>query len=140
LPSVTRSASLSRMARVVPLMTIRARSLRTHATETERLIWHRLSGVRPRFTRQFVVGHCIIDLACRSVKLAIEFDGSQHIGSQSDIERTAFLEGLGWRVIRFWNSDVAINPDGVAEVILAKVGGTHGPTHPRPLPFREGSR
>jgi very-short-patch-repair endonuclease len=112
------------MARVVPLMTNRARSLRTQATEAEQLIWHRVSGFRPRFTRQLVVGRCIVDLACRSVKLAIEFDGSQHIESDYDLRRTAFLEGLGWRVIRFWNSDVVGNPDGVAEAIVAEVGAT----------------
>ena len=126
------------MTRVSPVMTERARALRNGATEAERLIWRRLSGFRPRFTRQLVVGRYIIDLACRSVKLAVEFDGSQHIDSTYDGTRTAFLETHGWRVVRFWNSDVTGNPDGVAEAILADVAARLGPTHPRPLPFREG--
>ena len=62
------------------------------------------------------------------------------IESERDMTRTAFLESLGWRVIRFWNSDVIENPDGVAEAILASVADKLGPTHPQPLPSREGSR
>ncbi len=45
-----------------------------------------------------------------------------------------------WRVARFWDSDFLSNPDGVADGILADVGVPRGPTHPRPLPFREGGR
>ncbi len=119
-------------------MTANARTLRTGATEVERLIWLRVRSYRPRFTRQLVVGRYILDLACRSVKLAVEFDGSQHADNAGDVTRTQFLEGLGWRVTRFWNSDVVDNPDGVAAVILAAVGECGGPTHPRPLPSREG--
>ena len=87
---------------------------------------------RPRFTRQLVVGNFIIDLACREAKLAIEFDDSQHVDSEYDADRIAFLESLGWRVVRFWNSDVIENPDGVTEAILASVGDPCGPTHPQP--------
>ncbi|WP_295561743.1 endonuclease domain-containing protein [uncultured Sphingomonas sp.] len=126
------------MPRIAPSMTANARALRTDATEAERLIWLRVRGHRPRFTRQLPVGRYIIDLACRSVKLGVEFDGSQHVDSLGDEARTQWLERLGWRVIRFWNSDVVANPDGVTEVILAAVAQCGGPTHPRPLPSREG--
>jgi BirA family biotin operon repressor/biotin-[acetyl-CoA-carboxylase] ligase len=98
-----------------------------------------LSPYRPRFTRQHPVGNYILDLACRSVKLAIEIDGSQHIENVGDAERTAFLERLGWKVIRFWNSEVAENPEGVAERIIEEVAARLQPTHPQPLPVpREG--
>lgn len=126
------------MPRVPPLMTQRARKQRNGATETERTIWRLISSYRPRFTRQLVVENYILDLACRAAKLAVEFDGSQHVDSAYDAERTAFLEGLGWRVIRFWNAQVTENPEGVAEAILAHVADILGPTHPRPLPSREG--
>lgn len=121
-------------------MTANARALRTHATEAERLIWLRVRSYRPRFTRQLPVGRYIVDLACRSVKLAVEFDGSQHVDNLDDMARTQFLERIGWRVIRFWNADVVDNPDGVAAAILATVGECGGPTHPQPLPSREGRR
>jgi very-short-patch-repair endonuclease len=116
--------------------------LRNNATRAERRLWRLLSTCRPRFTRQHVVGSYILDLACREAKLAIEFDGSQHLEQTAyDEARTAFLESLGWKVIRFWNSDVAENPEGVAEAILVELSNCLDPTHPQPLPvFREGRR
>ena len=127
------------MPRVPPEMTQRARELRNHPTDAEIAIWHKDAYFRPRFTRQLVVERYIVDLACREVRLAVEFDGSQHIGSAYDTKRTRRLEALGWTVIRFWNSDVAHNANGVAETILAKVIDLQRPTHPQPLPSREGS-
>jgi len=126
------------MPRIAPKMTAYARTLRREATEEERLIWLRLRSYRPRFTRQLPVGPDILDFACRSVKLGIELDGGQHAESARDEKRTAFLESLGWRMIRFWNNDVRENPDGVAEAILAMLGDMPNPTHPQPLPSREG--
>ena len=79
------------------------------------------------------------DLACREAKLIIEIDGSQHIDSEADERRTRFLESQGWTVIRFWNSEVNENPDGVAQAILLKAAECLGGTHPQPLPSREGS-
>ena len=127
------------MARIPPEMTRRAREFRNHPTDAEIAIWHKVAYYRPRFTRQLVVERFIVDLACRKVRLAVEFDGSQHIDSVRDRSRTRRLEDLGWTVIRFWNSDVARNPDGVAETILASVVRLQRPTHPQPLPSREGS-
>ncbi|WP_371128197.1 endonuclease domain-containing protein [Sphingomonas sp. YR710] len=123
-------------------MTANARALRNSATDVERAIWHRLSCYRPRFTRQFVIGPYIVDIACRQAKLAIEFDGSQHLArSEQDEKRTRYLTGLGWKVVRYWNSTVIDNPDGVAEDILSHAAECLGGTHPLPLPAsREGRR
>lgn len=128
------------MPRVPPEMTRRAREMRNNPTKAERLIWLRVRGYKPRFTRQLRVSGCIIDLACREAKVAIELDGCQHADSIDDEKRTAFLKSLGWTVLRFWNSEAEQNPDGVAQVILAKVAALGGPTHPQPLASREGRR
>lgn len=121
------------MQRTPPELTANARYLRTNATEAERTIWRLLCKSRPRFTRQLVVSHFIVDLACRSLKLAIEFDGSHHLEqADPDRERTRYLEANGWTVLRFWNADVSANPEGVAEAILDAVAGLA--THPQPLP------
>jgi len=120
-------------------MTANARLLRNTATSEERALWSRLRHLRPRFTRQLPMGSYIIDFACRSIKLAVELDGSQHLDAVAyDDTRTLFLESLGWRVLRYWNSDVRDNADGVAEAIMAAVADAVGPTHPQPLPFRAG--
>jgi very-short-patch-repair endonuclease len=107
------------MPRIPPHLTGFARDLRNGATKAERKIWRLIRHYRPRFTRQHVVGRYILDPACRQAKLAVELDGSQHLDAEGgDAARTAFLESLGWRVIRFWNSDVTDNPEGVATAIL----------------------
>ena len=127
------------IARRVDLrLTAYARDLRTNATKQERILWRLLSRCRPKFTRQLPIGPYIADFACRRAKLVIEIDGSQHIDSRHDEARTAFLEAEGWTVIRFWNSDVGVNPDGVAEAILQRAAECLGGTHPQPLPSREG--
>ena len=126
------------MRRIEPEMTRRARTLRANATDPERVLWRLLSRYRPKFTRQLIVGPFILDLACREAKLAVEVDGGQHADSDADARRTRWLEGEGWTVIRFWNSDVRNNPDGVAEAILLRAAECLGGTHPQPLPSREG--
>lgn len=127
--------------RIDPELTRRARELRNNPTPAELAIWHLVSRYRPAFTRQLVVPPFIIDMACRSAKLGIEFDGSQHVEqATADQRRTAYLERLGWRVIRLWNSDVLANPEGAAEYILSQAAECLGGTHPQPLPGREGRR
>ena len=129
------------MRRVPDHLTENARALRNGATEAERVLWRRLAPCRPRFTRQLVVGRFIVDIACRTARLAVELDGSQHLDATAyDAERTAALEAAGWTVLRFWNGDVLGNPDGVAEAILNIVAQRLGTTHPQPLPSREGRR
>jgi len=129
------------MRRVPQRMTANARTLRNGQTEAERRVWHRISLYRPRFTRQLVVGTYIVDLACRSAKLAVEFDGSQHLDAEAyDDRRSKFLIENGWTVIRFWNGEVIENPDGVVEAILSKTAECLGGTHPQPLPSRDGRR
>ena len=50
-------------------------------------------------------------------------DGGQHLDQQEyDLERTAFLEAKGYRVLRFWNNEVLKNLDGVAQAILEAMG------------------
>ncbi|HWT14019.1 MAG TPA: DUF559 domain-containing protein [Allosphingosinicella sp.] len=126
-------------ARRVPLKaTRRARALRTRATDQERTLWRLLSRYRPKFTRQLPVGPYTADLACRQARLIVEVDGSQHLDCAQDTERTRFLEAEGWTVIRFWNSEVTGNSEGVAQAILMKAAECLGGTHPQPLPSREG--
>jgi len=75
----------------------------------------------------------------QKAKLAIELDGSQHIeAAGADARRTAYLQSLGWRVIRLWNSDVLADPDPAAQHILLTAAECLGGTHPHPLPSREG--
>jgi very-short-patch-repair endonuclease len=100
-----------------------ARRLRREAPFPERLLWARLrSGQLEgwKFRRQHPVGPYITDFACIELKLIVELDGDTH-GEPGQIRRdavrTAFLEGEGWQVIRFWNVDVMDSLDGVLRQI-----------------------
>jgi very-short-patch-repair endonuclease len=49
----------------------------------------------------------------------MDFLRSQHLEQQEyDEERTKYLNSLGYKVIRFWNNDVANNIDGVILAII----------------------
>ena len=126
------------MKGIPPKRTARARALRNDATPAERTLWRLLSRYRPKFSRQLPIGPFTANLANREARLVVEFDGSQHVGSESDPRRTRFLIARGWTVARFWNSEVSDNPSGVAEAILLKAAECLGGTHPQPLPSREG--
>ena len=95
---------------------------------------HRLEGWK--FTRQVSVGPYFVDFAARREKLAIELDGYTHSEQGNyDLERTRYLNERGWQVIRFTNSDIVANPDGVAMMILQALPQKRGPS-PQPSPRR----
>lgn len=74
------------------------------------------------------------DFACFEWKLVIEADGGQH-GPERDERRTLYLEGLGWKVLRFWNNDILQNTNGVLTAILAACEERRkGKPSPCPLP------
>ncbi|HEX2655235.1 MAG TPA: endonuclease domain-containing protein [Xanthobacteraceae bacterium] len=79
----------------------------------------RLGGFK--FTRQISVGPYIADFVCRERKLIIEVDGGQHADSLSDRYRDEYIKRLGYRILRFWNSDVLTNKDGVLAVIKGEL-------------------
>ena len=47
-----------------------------------------------------------------------------------DAARTRFIEGEGYKILRFWNHDVLGNVEGVLQTILEALNQAH----PRPLP------
>jgi very-short-patch-repair endonuclease len=72
-----------------------------------------------------------------------ELDGETHLAArQADAERTRFLEGGRWRVLRFWNTEVYDDLDAVKEAIYracvsqpgSKAGPPSPPTPPNPSP------
>jgi very-short-patch-repair endonuclease len=47
----------------------------------------------------------------------VEVDGGQHAENAADQIRDIFMRNEGYRVLRFWNSDVLANCDGVLRTI-----------------------
>ena len=99
-----------------------ARSLRKSMTKEERHLWYDfLRYCKPRFRRQEVISHYILDFFCHEANLAIELDGSQHCDPNViayDKERTRHLNNLGITVIRYSNLDVMNHFEGVCQHIL----------------------
>jgi very-short-patch-repair endonuclease len=100
---------------------LRAKELRTAATDAEKKLWsllrnHGLDG--HKFRRQHPIGPFIADFACVESLLVVEADGGQHNESSGDERRMAWLNAQGWKVIRFWNDDILKNGDGVHDEIL----------------------
>jgi len=103
------------------MLILGARKLRREMTRQERQLWYGFLQKHPsKFYRQRVIDDFIVDFYCAHAKLVIEVDGSQHYtadGKKYDIERSAVLEALGLRVIRFTNDEVNQNFVKVCEEI-----------------------
>ena len=117
-----------------------ARKLRRRPTDAKMSLWSRVRGrqLGVAFTRQVPIGNAVVDPACRQLRLAIELDGGQHAGNPADEARTRMIEAHGYRVIRFWNSDVLRNTDGVLQVILHEIALARNEAPPPPPPRRGG--
>jgi very-short-patch-repair endonuclease len=109
-------------------MTPQEVKLRVHLREWRELGYH--------FRRQRPHQRYIVDFVCLKHNLVVEIDGSQHGRHQRAIRdalRDEKLRGDGLRVLRFWNSEVDQNLDGVLGAILAALGWRETPpTTPRP--------
>ena len=65
------------------------------------------------------IGRYILDFYCHERKLAIELDGGHHSEQKSeDALKDSFFKQKGISVLRFWNSEVLKNVEGVLISIL----------------------
>jgi very-short-patch-repair endonuclease len=106
------------------------RELRRQSTETENLLWSLLRSRKLRrykFRRQHAIGQFIADFCCLEKRLIIELDGEIHRSQATeDAKRTALLEENGYRVLRFWNSEVKKKSEEVLQQILTALDAIPG--------------
>ena len=125
-----------------PLLTRRAKEMRKDMPEPEMRLWLELRAARflgTKFRRQKVIGNFIADFASNDPKLVIELDGDTHaLQASYDEQRTQFLESQGYRVIRFSNSEIVGNLDGVLQRLAEVVQEIGYP--PLPTLSPEGER
>jgi very-short-patch-repair endonuclease len=109
---------------LTPQTVARSRALRRAMTDAEMALWRGLRETLPsaRFRSQVPFGPYYADFASHRCRLVIELDGSQH-GEKLDYDaaRTHFMNGEGYRVLRFWNNEVLQNLDGVLVAIAAQM-------------------
>lgn len=110
-----------------PILKQRRKELRNNATPAEQKLWRilkhsNLGGYK--FRRQHSVGPYVLDFYCPTKKLALELDGDSHFTDEAlvyDRERTAYLNGLGIKVLRFLNTDVYERIEAVCERIQEEI-------------------
>ena len=97
----------------------KAKKSRRTQTDAESLFWHKVRNRQMgyKFRRQAPIGIYTVDFLCIELKLVIEIDGSQHAENKKDEIRTEFLNGLGYKVIRFWNNEVLEDIEGVLSTL-----------------------
>ena len=98
-----------------------ARNLRNNSTKSEVLLWNYLKGKQLKgydFHRQKPIGNFIVDFFCNDLMLAIEIDGESHYGNEGkDKERQKEIEKFGVNFLRFDESEIYYNLDGVVKTI-----------------------
>jgi very-short-patch-repair endonuclease len=128
-----------------------ANRLRANTTPHERILWRALKDLPAdgtHFRRQAPIGRYVVDFFCPAKHLIIELDGGHHNddgNAKRDRERQLCLEREGYRVIRFWNSEISSDLNAVleriyvelygsreAEVVLLKHQRTSRKLHPTP--------
>jgi very-short-patch-repair endonuclease len=119
-----------------------ARTQRQAPIPAEKLLWQALRNrefAGFKFRRQHPIGPYVVDFACIEAKLVVEIDGETHLASkQEDEKRTKLLESEGWRVLRFWNSEVYDDFEPLKEMIyrtcVERTSESAPPSPPAPLP------
>jgi len=98
-----------------------AQQMRKTPTGAEAILWHHIRKAQIRgvkFRRQYAIDRFITDFCSLDVRLIIELDGPIHQYTQvEDQIRQAFLESLGFEVVRFPNMEVFNNLRAVLDVI-----------------------
>jgi very-short-patch-repair endonuclease len=95
--------------------------MRSEPTPAEHRLWQilrakRLAGYK--FKRQLAIDGYIADFVCPRSRLIVEVDGGQHAENEYDGQRDDYLHAQGFRILRFWNSDIFNNEEGVLTSIL----------------------
>ncbi|MHB8104689.1 MAG: endonuclease domain-containing protein [Dehalococcoidales bacterium] len=105
------------------LITDAARELRTRQTEAEKILWFKIRDKQfhgIKFRRQEPIGNFIADFVCYEKKLILEIDGQPHKETSTkinDSQRTKWLKEQGFKVLRFWNSEIQNDIESVLEKI-----------------------
>ena len=96
---------------------------RKKMTVAEQALWEQLRSNKlgVHFRRQHVIGMYIADFVSLKNHLIIEVDGEYHSTPEQlllDAERTRYLQGKGFRVIRFNNQEIQTDIESVMSKII----------------------
>ncbi|MEO6668403.1 MAG: leucine--tRNA ligase [Ferruginibacter sp.] len=105
-----------------PILKDLSRENRKSNTLAEDILWQRLGGnqLDSKARRRHVIENFIIDFAFLNERLLIEVDGDYHNDEEQqsyDDSRSAYLNQIGYKVIRFRNREVEEDTD----TVIAKI-------------------
>jgi very-short-patch-repair endonuclease len=98
-------------------------------------LWRALKNIPTfgtHFRRQAPIGPYVVDFFCPAKRLVVELDGGHHSiddVAARDRERQAWLEQEGYRVIRFWNSDLKDLNAALEQIYLELYGVREAEAH-----------
>lgn len=100
------------------------KELRNRMPKPEMVLWkfiraRQLKGYK--FRRQFSIGRYVLDFYCPKLKIGIEVDGESHYtaeGKANDAIRQEVIENFDITLLRFTNTEVMENPEGVITEIM----------------------
>ncbi len=123
-----------------PIRRAAAKRLRANTTPHERMLWRAIKDLPlegSHFRRQAPIGPYIVDFLLPARRLIIELDGGHHNDedtAERDRERQGWLEKEGYRVVRFWNSEITSDLTAVLERIYVELygSGEAGPMRVKP--------
>jgi very-short-patch-repair endonuclease len=101
--------------------------LRKRMTPCEKVLWERLRRkniLGKRFRRQHPIGFYIADFYCHDLCLVIEVDGEIHQRKEQkehDENRSAEMDRLGIKVIRFTNDEIKYHIGQVMQKIRSEI-------------------
>jgi very-short-patch-repair endonuclease len=107
-----------------------AKKLRANTTPHERILWRALKEIPlegTHFRRQAPIGRYVVDFFCPAKRLIIEVDGGHHNDdddARRDRDRQHWLEKEGYRVVRFWNSEITTDLIAVLERVYVELYGS----------------
>lgn len=94
-----------------------AKVLRRNLTDAELALWRQFRAKRfigLEFSRHVPIGPYMTNFCSLRAKIVIEVDGGPHDEDRyKDEIRSRFLEQQGFTVLRFWDTDVLGNIEGV---------------------------
>ena len=99
-------------------LTAKAKTNRKNMNRCEANLWYSVLSKKKllnyKFTRQKPLLNYIVDFYCHKLKLIIEVDGRSHDErTDYDSKRTESLQRLGLKIIRYSNTEVMQNIEGV---------------------------
>lgn len=107
-------------------LTQKAKVNRKNMNRCEAKLWYEILSYKKlldyKFTRQKPILNYIVDFYCHKLKLVIEVDGRSHDEQvEYDKRRNDDLQELGLKILRYTNSEVMQNIEGIHLDLLEQV-------------------